>query len=84
MNDEMQTNGTRRAAVAFNRIADRVDLAIDLLTLGQYGLERIPGGCERTAGREQRAAPSRRRGDCAPAAAIAWDWPAARGEHAAR
>lgn len=24
-----------------DRIADRVDLAIDLLTLGQYGLERL-------------------------------------------
>ncbi len=25
-----------------NRIADRIDLAIDVLTLGQYGLEKRP------------------------------------------
>ena len=32
----------RRAAIT--RIVDRIDLAIDLLTLGQYGLERVPVG----------------------------------------
>jgi len=34
---------TRRSGelriAAINRVADRIDLAIDLLTLGQYGLE---------------------------------------------
>jgi hypothetical protein len=37
----------------FDRIADRVDLAIDFLTLGQYGLEQRPAdgaGCEGGAG----------------------------------
>jgi hypothetical protein len=33
-----------RRGKAINRIADRIDLAIDLLTLGQYGLERVPVG----------------------------------------
>lgn len=38
-----------------NLIADRVDLAIDLLTLGQYGLE--PAACRGTAA--VRTAPAR-------------------------
>lgn len=33
-----------RRSAAITRIADRIDLAIDLLTLGQYGLERVPIG----------------------------------------
>ncbi len=39
-----------RRSAAITRIADRIDLAIDLLTLGQYGLERVPVG---TAGSEE-------------------------------
>ncbi len=31
-------------SAAINRIADRIDLALDLLTLGQYGLEQAPAG----------------------------------------
>ncbi len=37
-----ETKATMSAAI--NRIADRMDLAIDLLTLGQYGLEKVPAG----------------------------------------
>jgi hypothetical protein len=65
-------NKTARAAM--DRIADRVDLAIDAVTLGQYGLEQAPQapGCEGTArGVAQRAA--RRRADCD--AQYSWDWP---------
>jgi hypothetical protein len=65
-----------------NRIADRVDLAIDALTLGQYGLEQVAGadaaGCEaigRQAGWESPQRPARRRGGCEPAQ-LSWDWPA--------
>ena len=45
MNNETPTQRRlrhpRRAfgVTAINRVADRIDLAIDLLTLGQYGLE---------------------------------------------
>ena len=55
-----------------NRIADRVDLAIDLLTLGQYGLEQVPAGgagCEgsgRKADWEALPLPARSRGHCLP------------------
>ncbi len=54
-----------------DRIADRVDLAIDFLTLGQYGLavaEQSPAGdagCEggdRARGRREALAPARHRG----------------------
>lgn len=67
-----------------NRIADRVDLAIDVLTLGQYGLEQAPAeavSCEgtgkthRPTGREARSHSTRRRGDCETTPAISWDWP---------
>lgn len=52
-----------------DRIADRVDLAIDFLTLGQYGLEEAPadaagcegGGCHGGSRREA-LPPARRRG----------------------
>ena len=68
-----------------NRIADRLDLAIDALTLGQYGLEQVAAadaaGCEgigRKAGWENPRHPARRRGSCEPAmASMSWDWPAA-------
>lgn len=80
MNTEMRTNRQdRRAAAVLNLIADRVDLAIDLLTLGQYGLERAPEDCKRRSGREPRATTGgRRRGDCVATTAIAWDWPSER------
>lgn len=53
-----------------NRIADRVDLAIDFLTLGQYGLESVEtsardAGCEGgglDCGRREALAPARNRG----------------------
>jgi len=54
-----------------NRIADRVDLAIDFLTLGQYGLDVVEqtsageAGCEggdRDCGCREALAPARRRG----------------------
>ena len=73
-------NGELRVA-AINRVADRIDLAIDLLTLGQYGLEcreaaAGPNGCEgskRWARREPRIAweapRQSRRPDCE------WPWP---------
>jgi hypothetical protein len=58
-------NGARTDII--DRIADRIDLAIDLLTLGQYGLEQAPAsaaGCEGGgAGRRREALPpARRRG----------------------
>ncbi len=59
-----------------NRIADRVDLAIDAVTLGQYGLEQVAPadakGCERT-GRRAAQRPARLRGDCDTQ--VTWDWP---------
>ncbi len=54
-----------------DRIADRVDLAIDFLTLGQYGLAvaEQPAACgagceggERDCARREALAPARRRG----------------------
>jgi hypothetical protein len=50
-----------------DRIADRIDLAIDLLTLGQYGLEQASAsaaGCEGGGATRRREAlpPARRRG----------------------
>jgi hypothetical protein len=63
-----------------NRIADRVDLAIDALTLGQYGLEQVAAAdgtsCEgtgRKTGWENPARSTRRRGSCEPQPS--WDWP---------
>lgn len=58
-----------RKSAAITRIADRIDLAIDLLTLGQYGLERVPVGaaggeeCGQTNWADWEAPlPARRRG----------------------
>jgi hypothetical protein len=58
-----------------NRIADRVDLAIDFLTLGQYGLAEANqvttfargAGCEGggPSGRREALPPARGRGLCA-------------------
>lgn len=66
------------------RIADRVDLAIDFLTLGQYGLEEISApdaGCEgggraaEARGRREALPPARGRGcrhlDGRPASIVA-------------
>jgi len=45
MNEATETHRRHRpprrpfGVAAINRVADRIDLAIDLLTLGQYGLE---------------------------------------------
>ncbi len=79
---------SHRAGLVLNRIADRIDLAIDVMTLGQYGLEQVPSagaeGCEgigqtkRRAGWEPRSQPSRHRGACEAPASISWDWPRAR------
>ncbi|MDQ3102910.1 MAG: hypothetical protein M3Q53_03610 [Actinomycetota bacterium] len=63
-----QTNNRRGRAVY--RIADGMDLTIDLMTLGQYGLEREPAddagseecGPKRTDWEALR--PARRRGAC--------------------
>ena len=55
MNSKTQTHRRHRPHIhpgrafgvtAINRVADRIDLAIDLLTLGQYGLEcrEVPPG----------------------------------------
>ncbi len=82
-----RNNSKARATTVLNRIADRVDLAIDVLTLGQYGLEEGPGGAsparEETGHklsvhrerRESRRQSARRRGDCEPAQPMSWDWP---------
>lgn len=67
-----------------NRIADRIDLAIDVLTLGQYGLEQEAptdvaccGRIGHRAGWETCSpAPRRReRGACEKPVASGWDWP---------
>ena len=61
---------------AITRIADRIDLAIDMLTLGQYGLEVAPAGGAGREGSGRCAAdweappPARPRGGCE------WPWPA--------
>jgi len=61
-------------SAAINRIADRIDLALDLLTLGQYGLEQVPAGgaCREGSGlrADWEALPrTRQRGGCE------WPWP---------
>ena len=63
------------AKTVMSRIADRVDLAIDAVTLGQYGLERIASAEDAACAavpRPSRA--SRRRGDC-DQQQYSWDWP---------
>ena len=64
MNSKTQTQRRHRTGRAFgvtaiNRVADRIDLAIDLLTLGQYGLEcrEVADADERLRG-EQGSDPS--------------------------
>ena len=67
------TTTLQRKSTAIDRIADRIDLAIDLMTLGQYGLERVPAGAgDRcgSRGTDWEASRSRRRGtECE------WDFP---------
>jgi hypothetical protein len=65
---------------AINRVADRIDLAIDLLTLGQYGLECRDGagtdGCEgskRWTRKESRIAWEAPRTSRRPG--CEWQWP---------
>jgi hypothetical protein len=50
-----------------NRLLSAVDLAIDLSTLGEYGLETLPdeAECELTGSGWEALAPARR-GGCAP------------------
>ncbi len=74
------SNQTGRGSI-LNRIADRIDLGIDLITLGQYGLERVP---EPAGDRRPRSPQDRRRGSCAAAAAGTWSWPVACGDAATR
>ena len=82
-----QTSSRELRVAAINRVADRIDLAIDLLTLGQYGLECREvahaglNGCEgskrwaRSGSRDAWEAPRKsRRPDCSPAA-DEWAWP---------
>lgn len=84
-----RTAGSGRGigVAAINRVADRIDLAIDLLTLGQYGLEcrELPRtgttGCEGSSRKGARiglpeaweAPRTPRRPGCE------WEWPARRG-----
>lgn len=60
-------NAPTQTQRAINRIADRIDLAIDFFTLGQYGLEQVPApraGCEGSGPRADWEAlqPARTRG----------------------
>jgi len=70
------TTTRQRKSTAIDRIADRIDLAIDLMTLGQYGLERVPADdagerCGSRRGTDWEASrPARRRG-----AECEWDFP---------
>ena len=92
MNSKTQTHGRLRhpgrayGVAAINRVADRIDLAIDLLTLGQYGLECSerdtplgagPAGCE---GSKRRTRPESRDAWEAPRQSrrpgCEWPWPA--------
>lgn len=74
-----------------NRIADRIDLAIDVLTLGQYGLEQVPesAACKVERDEPRRKRTRSRRGGCEPTPAtgsisFSWDWPPARRGAASR
>lgn len=77
MNREKHTK-TGRGRAILDRVADRVDLAIDVMTLGQYGLERVQtptASCSHRTGGQGASPPRHRhRGSCEPAA-ISWDWP---------
>ncbi|MFN8151783.1 MAG: hypothetical protein U0R24_11765 [Solirubrobacterales bacterium] len=87
-----RTARARGADSVMNRIADRIDLAIDVLTLGQYGLEQVPEAAACKVERDERPrkrTSSRRRGGCEPTATtgsigFSWDWPPARRGAASR
>jgi hypothetical protein len=81
-----QRTGRAIGVAAINRVADRIDLAIDLLTLGQYGLEchedAGANGCEgskRRTRQESRVAWEAprvpRRPGCRRVGSDAWAWP---------
>lgn len=78
---EKSRPGRARRVAAIDRVADRIDLAIDLLTLGQYGLEcrEVPAGtndCEgskRRTRKESRAAWEAPRTSRRPG--CEWQWP---------
>jgi hypothetical protein len=76
------TTTRQRKSTAIDRIADRIDLAIDLMTLGQYGLERVPADdagerCGSRSGAWEASRPARRRG-----AECEWDFPSRCGARA--
>lgn len=66
---------------AIDRVADRIDLAIDLLTLGQYGLEcrEVPAGTNGCEGSKRRTRKESRSAWEAPRTSrrpgCEWQWP---------
>ena len=72
------TNARTQRPALSDRVTDRIDLVIDLMTLGEYGLERVPsddaGARECSPLRADWEAPRarRRRGCDWRAAAPAW------------
>jgi len=61
------TRTKNRTERAIHRIADGTDLTIDLMTLGQYGLERVAADGEECGPKQtdwEAPRPARRRGDC--------------------
>ncbi len=81
-----QRTGREIGVAAIDRVADRIDLAIDLLTLGQYGLEcRDDGGANGCEGSKRRtrqesrvaweAPRTSRRPGCGRDGAGDWAWP---------
>jgi hypothetical protein len=74
-------SGELRVA-AINRVADRIDLAIDLLTLGQYGLEcreamnAEPNGCEGSKRPARNGSSDAWEASCTPRRpGCEWQWP---------
>ena len=66
---------------AIDRVADRIDLAIDLLTLGQYGLKcrEVPAGTNGCEGSKRRTRKESRSAWEAPRTSrrpgCEWQWP---------
>ena len=88
MNSKKQTQRRHRShqgrafgVTAINRVADRIDLAIDLLTLGQYGLEcrEVPAGTNGCEGSKRRTRKESRSAWEAPRTSrrpgCEWPWP---------
>lgn len=84
-----QRTGREIGVAAIDRVADRIDLAIDLLTLGQYGLEPRQGAgandCEGSKCRTRQesrvaweAPRTSRRPRCERDGAGDWAWPSRR------